>query len=197
MELEGTLVVERSPTRRWVSVVAVVVPVVLFVVLAAWFIRAFVAPPMVTIPSPTAFASAPPAPPSRGESPAPERPMQAQVALPAEPAQASAQAETAALTLPMIASLAAAPSALTLGTASAAFADPATDRSTAMTPDTGTPVAAAAEAGEPIAGSVPLPRSKPEVSVVAVAARVPLPRPRPTDENPAPEIVPVDRHAID
>ena len=44
------------------SIVGVIVPVVAFVAVAAWFIRAFVAPPMVAIPSPAALAEAPPAP---------------------------------------------------------------------------------------------------------------------------------------
>ena len=40
MELEGNLLLERAHTRRWVSIIAVIIPVAAFVLGAAWFIRA-------------------------------------------------------------------------------------------------------------------------------------------------------------
>ena len=58
LELEGNLSLERAPTRRWVSIIAVVIPVAAFVLLAAWFIRAYLVPPTVAIPSPTMMADA-------------------------------------------------------------------------------------------------------------------------------------------
>ena len=47
MELEGNLSLERAHTRRWVSIIAVIIPVGAVVLLAAWFIRVYVAPPTV------------------------------------------------------------------------------------------------------------------------------------------------------
>ena len=52
MRLEGTLDFEHKRAKRWVSVVAVIVPVVLVVSATTWFIRAFVAPPTAPIPAP-------------------------------------------------------------------------------------------------------------------------------------------------
>src|SRR5262245_41852603 len=40
MELEGNLVLERKPARRWVTVLAVIVPVVACLAGVTWFIRA-------------------------------------------------------------------------------------------------------------------------------------------------------------
>ena len=47
MELEGDLSLERAHTRRWVSIIAVIIPVAAIVLLAAWFIRVYIAPPTV------------------------------------------------------------------------------------------------------------------------------------------------------
>jgi hypothetical protein len=63
-ELEGNLSIERAYTRRWVSIIAVVIPVTAFVLLAAWFIRAYIVPPTVAIHSPPMMADAPPPPPA-------------------------------------------------------------------------------------------------------------------------------------
>ena len=63
-ELEGNLSIERAHTRRWVSIIAVVIPVAAFVLLAAWFIRAYIVPPTVAIHSPPMMADAPPPPPA-------------------------------------------------------------------------------------------------------------------------------------
>ena len=70
MELEGNLVLERRPARRWVSVVAVIVPVVACLAGVTWFIRAFISPPTIAIPNPMTLAAAPPAPAVRAEPPA-------------------------------------------------------------------------------------------------------------------------------
>lgn len=194
MELEGNLSIERAPTRRWVSIVAVIVPVIAFVGLAAWFIRAYVAPPTIAIPNPMVLAAAPSAPPSparvEAQAPAPEPPQPAA----AEPAASAPTAETTApppTNLPMFATLAAAPP--TLDNAPVAFADPAQDRSSAMPAEP-----SALEASEPIAGPVPVPRPKPRVSVAVVTGPVPLPRPRPATEDPPPPDLPAfDRHSVE
>ena len=64
MELEGNLSLERSPTRRWVQVVAVIIPVAAIVLLAAWFIRVYVAPATVLIANPPMIVAEPAEPPS-------------------------------------------------------------------------------------------------------------------------------------
>jgi hypothetical protein len=218
MELEGTLTVERSPTRRWVSVIAVIVPVVVFVGVAAWFIRAYVAPPMIAIPSPMVLAAVPPATPMPMPEPAPaasvHAPATAAVAVqnpptmtePAAPVAPPAETATAPPAIvPMIASLAAAPPALglngSLGSAPAAYADPTPDAASAA-------AAPALEASEPIAGPIPLPPSRhtnspaasnpPVPALAQVASAVPLPRPRPPEASPARPFEPLafDRHTV-
>src|SRR4051812_37860306 len=52
MELEGNLSLERAHTRRWMSIVGVIIPVAAVVLLAAWFVRVYVAPLTVAIPNP-------------------------------------------------------------------------------------------------------------------------------------------------
>src|ERR1700749_2845579 len=86
LRLEGNIAYEHTPTRRWVTIVAVVIPVAAFVMLAAWFIRAFIEPPTVAVSGPMLVASAPPPPPA-----VPKRP---QIAAPAQqqfPQQAELQ----------------------------------------------------------------------------------------------------------
>jgi hypothetical protein len=208
MEIEGPLAVERRPTRRWVTAVAIVVPVVIpvviFVGLTAWFIRTFVAPPMVAIPSPMVLAAAPAAPPAKVqvEATALELPNPVPAAEPtarppaAEPSVRPPAAEAPEPTpaLPMFASLAAAPPTPTVGVPPAAFADRALDRSTTMMMMT---EPSTLEPGKPIAGPIPMPRPKPRISVALVTEPVPLPRARPIEDSPAPEILPVDRHGVD
>ena len=60
LQLEGHLNSDRVATRRWVSIIAVVIPVGAFVLLAGLFIRAYVVPPTVGIPGPATVAEAPP-----------------------------------------------------------------------------------------------------------------------------------------
>jgi hypothetical protein len=66
-EYRGSLDLERAHARRWVSIIAVVIPVAAFVLLGSWFIRAYVAPPTVDVPNSMMMAAAPPtaAPPVR------------------------------------------------------------------------------------------------------------------------------------
>lgn len=200
MELEGDLVLERPPTRRWVSIIAVVIPVVAVVSVAAWFIRAYVAPPTVAVPNPMQLASAPATfKPGKIEAPAPAAVPEPQVpaAAPeppmAPPPSADAPAAAApASSLPMFATLSAAPPTLT--GAPTAFADPAQEPS----PATATATMDTLENAEPIAGPVPLPRMKPHLSLALVTGPVPLPRPKPETDTPAATDLPAfDRHAIE
>jgi hypothetical protein len=111
MQLEGTLNLERTRVQRWVPIVAIVVPVFLCVAMTTWFIRVFIAPPMARFPAPTAVAAAPPEQPRR---PLPQSVQRENV--PAPPATAFAEPESPAR-LPMFASFALAPPAISLLTA--------------------------------------------------------------------------------
>ena len=51
MELEGDLQLERAHTRRWVAIIAVLIPVSAVVLLSAWFVRVYIVPPTVAIPT--------------------------------------------------------------------------------------------------------------------------------------------------
>jgi len=210
LELEGNLSLDRAPARRWVSIIAVVIPVAAFVMLAAWFIRAYIAPPTVAIHNPSIMADAPTPPPDmpkRAMVEAPKPPLPVVVAAaPVEPPVKETPA--APFALPMFATLAAAPPSLP--SSSPAFADPAHDLSPAPAPvaapvteRVATPVttaepaeAAEIEPGEPIAGPIPLPRAKRHGAVAALHGAVPLPRPKPSDVLPDPDLSAVDRHSI-
>jgi hypothetical protein len=191
LELDGNLSIERAHTRRWVSIIAVVIPVAAFVLLAAWFIRAFIVPPTVAIHNPTMMADAPPPPPAvpkRAMVEAPKPPLPVAVAAAAETPVKETPAP--AFALPMFATLSAAPPSLP--STSPAFADPAPD----VAPITA-PVLAAEptelEPSEPIAGPVPLPRAKRHA---ALRTAVPLPRPKPSDVAPEPDLPAIDRHGV-
>ena len=200
-ELEGNLSIERAHTRRWVSIVAVVIPVAAFVLLAAWFIRAYIVPPTVAIHSPPMMADAPPPPPAvptRAMVEAPKPPLPVAVAAPVEiPVK---ETPAPAFALPMFATLSAAPPSLP--STSPAFADSAQDVSPAAAPITAPVVAAEPaeaaeiEPGEPIAGPVPVPRAKPHGPVAALRTAVPLPRPKPSELTPEPDLPAVDRHSV-
>lgn len=199
MDLEGNLILERTPARRWVSIVAVVIPVVACVAGVTWFVRAFISPPTIAIPGPMMLATAPSPPPTRAAPPAP-------APIPAA-APASSGSVWPAVTLPPTASTgsnapfpptaatpAAAPSpasdpaAMRMNAAvrpnvpSAAFADPTPDRAMAATPAMADPASA------PIMGPVPMPRPRPQVTAAATATTtaVPIPRARPAEEEAKP-----------
>src|SRR5882757_7720768 len=129
LELDGDLSLERANTLRWVSIIAVVIPVAAFVLLAAWFIRAYIVPPTVAIHSPPMMADVPPPPPAvpkRAMVEAPKPPLPVAVAAPAEtPVNEIPVKETPApaFALPMFATLSAAPPSLP--STSPAFVDPA------------------------------------------------------------------------
>jgi hypothetical protein len=190
MELEGNLSLERSLTRRWVPFVAVIVPVGAIVLLAAWFIRVYVAPATVLIPNPPMTVAEPVEPPRssvRAQTEAAPPPT-----VMAEPANPPASEQTVAA-LPMFATLAAVPPAVSRATP--AYADPVQDGSPA--PSVMAAETEAMEPGEPIDGPVPLPRAKPHGRVALLAGAIPLPRPRPAEVAASPEDVPaVERHAI-
>ena len=199
LELEGNLSLERAHTRRWVSIIAVVIPVAAFVLLAAWFIRAYIVPPTVAIHNPTMMADAPPPPPAvpkraMVEAPKPPLPVAAAVETPVK------ETPAVAFALPMFATLSAAPPSFPSASASPAFADPAQDLSPAVAP-IAAPITAPIMAAEPaelelepserLAGPVPLPRAKRHA---ALSSAVPLPRPKPSDVVPEPDLPAVDRH---
>jgi hypothetical protein len=52
------------------------------------------------------------------------------------------------------------------------------------------------ENSEPIAGPIPLPRTKPRFAMARVIGPVPLPRPKPAEELPPPDLPAIDIHAI-
>ena len=188
MNLEGILVTDRRPARSWVPIVAVVIPTIVFVTIAAWFIRAFVAPPMATIPNTITLAAAPPL----QLLPEPEQPNPRPAAEPATPP--AVDAPTPVISLPMFASIGVAPPRLPSPALSMAPTAP-TEQSDNLRPAR-TADADMSETGT-ITGPVPLPRSKPRLALALVAGPVPLPRPRPLEDNPAPQIIPVDRHGAD
>jgi hypothetical protein len=189
MELEGNLILERRPARWWVSVTAVIIPVVACLAGVTWFIRAFISPPTIAIPSPMSLAAAPPAPPVQAAPPA--APQPAASAEPASPAPAPSPAAppgAASAAMPMFATLAvapptfssAAPGGAFAGAAPAAYADPAREAPASNMP-------AAADAmidAPPLAGPIPMPRSRPQATAT-LANAVPLPRARPGEEAPA------------
>jgi hypothetical protein len=206
MELEGNLILERRPARRWISVTAVIVPVVACLAGVTWFVRAFISPPTIAIPSPMSLAAAPPAPPVQAEPPAAQPAVSAAPVSPAPAPSPLASSNTASVALPMFATLAAAPPTFSsaapgqfTGGVSAAYADPARDF-----PATNMPAAADAMVdATPLAGPIPMPRPRPQAgpqTTAALADAVPLPRARPGEEPRAQvqEIRPAfDRHGAE
>jgi hypothetical protein len=190
LELEGNLSLERAHTRRWVSIIAVIIPVAAFVLLAAWFVRAYVVPPTVAIPSPMTFADAPPPPPAI--------PKRAQVEAPPTPLMATAELAKETLVpaaaLPMIATLSAAPPSM--ASVPPASAEPAGDSPSVTASIMVAEAVAEPQLSEPLAGPIPLPRSKPHGRVAAISGVVPLPRPRPIEAAPEPDLPVLDRHGV-
>ena len=187
MDLEGNLILDRRPARRWVSALAVVMPVVACVAGVTWFVRTFIQPPTISIPGPLILAStapAPlPAPPSRAE-PAAARAESVWPAIIAPPTPTSPQASQYPQQAAAPTTGSPFPSApQTTRVATTAFTDPARDNpAPAATP-------AAEAAAMPIAGRIPLPRPRPPVTALAAATAaphaVPTPRTRPAEEEAA------------
>jgi len=236
---EGSLLLDGAPTRRWVSIIAVVIPVGAFVLLAALFIRTYIVPPTYGIPNPTTTAEAPAAPaaqprrvatetvrlgapdqsmsaptgnlpmlatlavaPPSMASMAPANPEPTQRVTSTAPAPSPAPAPSAAPTASVApaAPAAPAPSAAPVQVASVApapVAETTGSRRELPVPAIITPEpVAAAEDVAPVAGPVPLPRSKPHHSVAVASRSIPLPRPRPVEEAPESDLPAIDRHAI-
>jgi hypothetical protein len=220
LELEGNILVERAHTRRWVSIIAVVIPVAAFVMVSAWFIRAYVNPPTIAISSPMMMTAAitPPPPPVRAQVEAPRPEPLAQRFAAAEPVAAPPpvkKTSTQPSALPMFAALAVAPPSFNAAPpappaypapastpapaptlAETVSRDPAPDASS-VTPSIMVEETASIDSSEPIVGPIPLPRAKPHEAVALLASGVPLPRPRPTETAPPSDLPAVDRHAVD
>jgi hypothetical protein len=150
---------ERPRSRRWVSVLAVLAPIVVLAGASAWFIRVYVMPPMIAIAEPQVVASADATP-----------------AISAPPPAAPAPETIGASTSPAAASWPTEP-AVRYSTNSAEV--------WASVPLPGPPrqvqSPAPAVAADPIVASVPLPPQRPRVSTAEFdLPAVPLPRPRPT-----------------
>ena len=171
--MDDSIILEGPRYRRLIlPVAAVIVPVVIFVGASAWFIRAFVAPPMVQIADTPPATSSPPAPqvvqaepPAAELAEAPPAPTMTRQSAPPVVARPSA----------MLASLAFVPPSLPQPQRPALNSEPA------IPPD-----AAAEETAprEPIAGPIPLPVPRPRIASAIVRGAVPLPRPRPQSEQP-------------
>jgi len=222
-DLPGTFEVERPRSRRWVAIVALTIPVIAVVLSAAWFVRAFVAPPTVMIPAPIELASAPSAADVQGSDTQNAAVAEARARL-ADKITESTGSSVYTPTLPMIASLAAAPPAPTSPPAVASIAPPsvapppmssepqpaitsepvvaATDVQTEPPAPTAHPEPdpqAEIEPSEPIQGPIPVPPRKPRFTVAhAVTGPVPLPRPRPTEATakPEPDAQNFERHSV-
>ena len=199
-ELEGNYLLERAHTRRWVSIIAVVIPVAAFVLLAAWFIRAYIAPPTVAIPSPTMMADAPPPPPAvpkraMVEAPPPPLPVAGCRPRRRNPSKRERQLLQRCRCLrrsrrrrrhsPARHRL----SPIQRRTSRRTRADPPSVMAAEPAE------AAEIEASEPIAGPVPVPRAKPHGPVARLRTAVPLPRPKPAELTPEPDLPAVDRTA--
>ena len=161
--MDDSIQLEGPRYRRLIlPIAAVIIPVIIFVGAAAWFIRVFVAPPMVQISDP---------PLATADSPA-QQVVTAEPSItePTEPPPAPI------VTLPpaMLASLAFVPPSL-----------PPPQRPLNPEPAVLPDVAAEETAPrEPLAGPIPMPRPRPRIASAIVRGAVPLPRPRPQAEQP-------------
>lgn len=157
MGLDDVYVFDEPRRRRVWPIIAVAVPVCLFAGLAAWFIRTYVAPPMVAISeSLVAEASEPSAATPRAAETSGSA-IAAEIPEPAPPAPPA----------PIFSTLAFAP------------LNVARPRSEVDVTTLDLPAEPALENSEPIAGPVPLPHPRPRISVASFSSAVPLPRPRP------------------
>jgi hypothetical protein len=208
MRLEGTLDLEPRRVRRWVSVVAIVVPVFLCMAMATWFIRAFIAPPMVAIPAYTTIAAVtPPEPEPPRHVPQPPSPPVQSDSSPASAAVTAFGEPTSPPMLPMFATFALAPPDASLRTAPPATVEPEPNVAL-LSPQADSPdpvpgasadfapnpnaaplqdppdvtATATLEPSEPLAGPIPLPRRR--LSAVT-DGQVPLPRTRPAADTPS------------
>jgi hypothetical protein len=168
------------PHKRWlIAAVALIVPLVLIVGAAAWFVRTYVMPPRVSI-EPMAFsptvAQVPPAEPG---TPATSSP-----AVPETTGTASAQAR---MSNPPPATAPAPPAPPILqpfrystNSEEVWAAVPLPGPPRMAPPQENSQQNSQANSTEPIAGPVPLPPRRPRLSEQSVRTVVPLPRPRPS-----------------
>jgi len=201
MELEGTLDFEQPRTPRWILIVGVIAPVVVCVVVAAWFVRSFIAPPMIAIPSPAMLAAA-------SSTVQTARRPELSVAAPQLPDLATAPTASvvtngAAVQAPAMSTLAALATFPPPPPAAVASPVPTPTTPPVTTAYAAPPQedhAAAIEPGEPINGPIPLPLPRrPNLTVAhATIGAVPLPRPRPVEATSAaaPEVQTFDRHSV-
>jgi hypothetical protein len=167
-----------EPQRRWrvVPILSIVIPAVIFLGATAWFIRAYVVPPMVTIADlppllapEQARATEPPRTPDWPPVRAPETTASASQPSTSQPSSPwpSPPASPASVFPP-------APAAVRPAAAPTTASWPVSPREPRI--EIGD---AAVRAGEPIAGPIPLPQPRPRLSLAIVRGPVPLPRPRP------------------
>jgi hypothetical protein len=159
---------ERQRSRRWVSVIAVLVPIVGLAGAATWFIRTYVMPPMIAIAEPQAVASADPT--STKPAPSVAAPVSETIGGSTPPAGPNGPVE------PVV----------RYSTNSAEV--------WASVPLPGPPrppremqsvaAAPAVTASEPVIAAVPLPPRRPRINTAEFdLPAVPLPRPRPLASN--------------
>lgn len=164
------------PRKRWlIAAVALIVPLLLIVGAASWFVRTYVMPPRVAI-EPLAFSpTVTQAPPATQGTPGTSSPAVSETtgtAATQAPLSAPPPAPTPALAAPPI------PQPFRYSTNSeevwAAVQLPGPPR-------TPPPQENSQEnSNEPIAGPVPLPPRRPRLSEQSARTAVPLPRPRPS-----------------
>jgi hypothetical protein len=170
MEIDGAINLDRLRIRRLVPIVAMIVPMVAVIGGAAWFVRAYVAPPMVSIPAPSTLASWEPPQTTARQSIVVREPVAPPTADPPPADLTSSLPPT--LEVPMLASLAFVPPSF-----------PSSDR-VGQPPKAAEPQAASPKLPQ-LAISVPEQEPDGTLEMTAVLGPgsifiVPLPRPRPT-----------------
>ena len=163
---EGYSFARPRRSRRLLSVVAMIVPAVIFAAIAAWFIQTYVDPPRFKISEPMLLASL-------GPLPAPQ-PMPQSM-----PQSMPRQVATTGSSIPPPAPVAVPPPAML---SSLAFVPPtvSTWRSP-REPDAAIAPSGngAGETNEPIGETITLPMPRPRVATASLRVAVPLPRARP------------------
>jgi hypothetical protein len=157
--------VERPRRRRAIAVIALLMPIVVLAGGAAWFIRAYIMPPMVAVSEPLAVSS-----------------VEAALARTEPQPRAAAATETTGTSFPPTASNSATPAVRYSTNSAEVWASvPLPGPPRQMQSFAATPVVAAAD---PVTDPVPLPPRKPRISTSEFdLPAVPLPRPRPLSSN--------------
>jgi hypothetical protein len=157
--------VERPRRRRVVAVLAVIVPIVVLAGAAAWFIRAYIMPPMVAISEPLVVSS-----------------VEAALArTEPQPRPAPANETTGASFTPAAGNSPVPAVRYSTNSAEVWASVPLPGPPRQLQSFSATPVVAASD---PATGPVPLPPRKPRISTAEFdLPAVPLPRPRPFSSN--------------